>query len=55
MIHKGSEDPVEFVFFFNFTTAIQDKIKQRERSVLEKWGTDVSRRRIFTKLRESMQ
>ena len=41
--------------FFDFTTAFQDKIKQRERSVLEKWGKDVSCRRIFTKLRESAQ
>ena len=31
------------------------KIKQRERSVLEKWAKDVPCRRIFTKLGESAQ
>ena len=41
--------------FFDVSTIFQDKIKQRERSVLEKWGKDVFCGRLFTKLRESAQ
>ena len=31
---------LSLIFFFDLTRAFQDKIKQRERSVLEKWGKD---------------
>ena len=57
-IRTGREGPCRRLLlnlFFDFTTAFQDKIKQRERSVLEKWRKDVSCSRIFTKLRESEQ
>ena len=57
-IRIRKQDTVEdccWIWFLILQRPSRDKIKQREQSVLEKWGKDVSWRRTFIKLREHVQ